>query len=98
MRVKKDGTLKNSDGGLDRLLLARVETSRPIPGFQGCAHLSPGSGHQLVHRVSDLLPMVRKRVDHGTELIGSHGYHLQGIEDDFDITDAEDGIHSRARN
>jgi hypothetical protein len=29
-------------------------------------------------------------------LIGSHGYHLQGIEDDFHAADAEDGICSRA--
>ena len=42
--------------------------------------------------------MFRKRVDYGSELIGSHGYHLQRIEDDFDTPSAEDGIHPGAGN
>ena len=56
--------------------------------------------HALVIKssIASLLPLVRKRADHGTELIGSDGYDLQWVEDDFDTTNTEDGIHSRARN
>lgn len=57
--------------------------------------LTPGAGHQFVHGILDLLPMIGEGSNDSTKLVKGHRCRLKWIEYHLNAPNAEDQIHPR---